>query len=84
MKFFGPTASISLVMLRADALDQRAHRHHRRDTDDDAEDRETGAELVRAQLIDGEESALAEAFETHVYSALSATTGSSRAARAAG
>src|SRR5206468_716520 len=31
----------------------RRHRHHGRDADDDAEDREPGAELVGAELIDG-------------------------------
>src|SRR2546427_3405431 len=68
--------------LVADALDDGRHGHHRRDADDDAEDRESRAELVGPELVQGDEPAFGDRVELHSYR--SASTGSSRAARVAG
>src|SRR2546425_10751864 len=68
--------------LVADALHDRRHRHHGGDPDHDAEDGERGAQLVGAELFDGDEPALGDGVQPHSY--LNATTGSSFAARMAG
>src|SRR2546426_3669266 len=68
--------------LVADALYDRRHRHHGGDPDHDAEDGERGAQLVGAELFDGDEPALGDGVQPHSY--LNATTGSSFAARMAG
>src|SRR2546425_6726862 len=68
--------------LVADPLDDRGHRHHRGDPDHHAQDRERRAELVGAQLVEGDEPPLGYGMELHSY--LNAATGSRRAARMAG
>src|SRR5438046_8381706 len=68
--------------LFADTLDDRGHRHDRGEADHHPEDRERGAELVDAELFDRDGHPLAQRMQLH--SARNATTGSSRAARAAG
>src|SRR5260370_35699413 len=68
--------------LVADALDDRRHRHDGRDADHASEDREPRPQLVGAQLLERDRPTFGERVEPH--SNLSATTGSSRAARAAG
>src|SRR5205809_19004 len=65
-----------------DSLDDRGHRHHGGDPDHHAQDRERRAELVGAQLVEGDEPALGYGMELHSY--LNAATGSRRAARMAG
>src|SRR5207249_3018705 len=56
--------------------------HDRGDADHHPKDRERGAELVGAELFDRDGHPLAQRMQLH--SARNATTGSSRAARAAG
>src|SRR5207247_7160867 len=48
-----------------DSLDDRGHRHHGGDPDHHAQDRERRAELVGAQLVEGDEPALGYGMELH-------------------
>src|SRR6266704_6742569 len=51
--------------LGADALVDRGHRHHGGDPDHHAQDRERRAELVGAQLVEGDAPALGYGMELH-------------------
>ena len=84
----GPIAVADAVLQRRiESADQRRHRHDRRDADHDAQHGEAGAQLVRAHGIEGHDDDLAEQPERilrRFHSRLSASIGSSRAAREAG
>ena len=68
----------------AQAGEQRRHGHHGGDADHDAEDGEQRAELVGPHRVHGHLHVFAGTDRFMVYSARSATTGSSFAARDAG
>src|SRR5437763_8811533 len=64
------------------SLDNRCNGNHGSDPDDDAEDRQAAADLARAQRVHGDQQIFPELRPRH--SALSAATGSRRAAFVAG
>ena len=87
MIVFGAELADRLAQRLVEAADHRRHADDRRDADDDAEDGQRRAHLVRAQRVERHGDDVAEeagADPAMAYSLRSASIGSSRAARIAG